>query len=231
MTNIVEKSEEVRLLLAEIVTIIVSSTVFECLRAYIDQFVNIIRALCMDPHSDVILEACSAMSEFAQSGTDQLLHFSENMGRSLFTALVCKKAKVRMAGMTALYHVFECGAFKYNANILEFLVGFRDPNIVPIKDFYESTTRMNYLALMVSDRSTIVREHFYKTIANMLMKLPDKKDLEPRLFPYLISGLYDQIAGIQETTFDLIEELGKVYEEEYEKDIREIKQYGIKPEW
>jgi len=36
MVNIVENSEEVRVLLAEIVTIIVSTTVFECLRAYVD---------------------------------------------------------------------------------------------------------------------------------------------------------------------------------------------------
>lgn len=29
----------------------------------------------------------------------------------------------------------------------------------------------------------------------------------------------------------MIEELGKQYEEEYEKDIRELKQLGFKPEW
>jgi D-ribose pyranose/furanose isomerase RbsD len=58
MCKIHEPSEEVRVILAEIVTIIVSSTVFECLRAYVDQFVAIIRALCMDPFSNVILEGC-----------------------------------------------------------------------------------------------------------------------------------------------------------------------------
>jgi hypothetical protein len=36
MVNLVETSEEVRVVLAEIVTIIVSTTVFDCLRAYID---------------------------------------------------------------------------------------------------------------------------------------------------------------------------------------------------
>ena len=113
------------------------------------------------------------------------------MGRSVFTAFVNKHAKVRMAGITALYHVFYCGVWKYNANIMEHLIGFRDPNLVPIRDFYESTTKLNYFAIMVADRSIAVREHFYKTIANMMMKLPDKKDHEGRLFPYLISGLYD----------------------------------------
>lgn len=113
------------------------------------------------------------------------------MARSLFTALVDKKAKVRIAGLKALYQVFYCGLYKYNANIMEHLIGFRDPNTIAIKDFYEHTTKINYFALMIVDRSTIVRDCFYKTIAEMLMKLPDKKDHEGRLFPYLITGLND----------------------------------------
>jgi hypothetical protein len=60
-----ENSEEVRVVLAEIVTVMVSQTVFDCLRAYIDPIVNIIRALCMDNFGDVIIEGCNAMSEFA----------------------------------------------------------------------------------------------------------------------------------------------------------------------
>lgn len=65
MSKTNEPSEEVRVVIAEIVTIIVSTTVFECLRAYIDQIVNIIRSLCMDPYYGVIIEGCSAMSELA----------------------------------------------------------------------------------------------------------------------------------------------------------------------
>lgn len=60
-----ESSEEVRVILAEIVTCIVSQTVFDCLRAYVDQIVNICRALCMDPFGDVIIEGCNAMIELA----------------------------------------------------------------------------------------------------------------------------------------------------------------------
>ena len=44
-----EDSEEVRVLIAEIMTIVVSSTVFDCLRPYVDTIVNILRSLCMDP--------------------------------------------------------------------------------------------------------------------------------------------------------------------------------------
>jgi len=65
-----ETSEEVRVVLAEIVTVIVSQTVFDCLRAYVDQLVNLVRALCMDPFGDVIIEGCNAMSELCQNGAD-----------------------------------------------------------------------------------------------------------------------------------------------------------------
>ena len=48
---------------------------------------------------------------------------------------------------------------------MEHLIGFRDPNIVPIKAFYEHTTKVNYFALLVADRSNSVREAFFKTLA------------------------------------------------------------------
>ena len=65
-----EDSEEVRVLIAEIMTIVVSSTVFDCLRPYVDTIVNILRSLCMDPAGNVIIEGCAAMKEFAIHGND-----------------------------------------------------------------------------------------------------------------------------------------------------------------
>jgi len=65
-----EKSENVRLLIAEIVTIMVSATVYDCMRPYTQEIVNILRALCMDPAGSVIIEGCNGMKEFAFSGQD-----------------------------------------------------------------------------------------------------------------------------------------------------------------
>ena len=85
------------------------------------------------------------------------------------------------------------------------MVGFRDPNVVPIKDFYEPSTRFNYFAAFVADRSTVVRECFYKTMGDCLTRLPDKYDHEGRLFPYLISGLYDPLDSIKSLVFEVLE--------------------------
>jgi hypothetical protein len=85
--------------------------------------------------------------------------------------------------------------------------------------------------MFVADRSTQVREFFYKMMGDLLMRLPDRIEMEPRIFPYLISGLFDHNDEIKQLTFDIIEQLGELYEETNESELREMKQFGFKSEW
>jgi len=71
--------------------------------------------------------------------------------------LVSKKSKVRIAALHALTALFWVGLWKYNAFVFENLVGFRDPNSVPIKDFYEPSNNVNYLATFANDPNIKVR--------------------------------------------------------------------------
>ena len=80
-----------------------------------------------------------------------LLHFTEMLARALLLPLISKKSKVRIAALDALGAVLYCGVWKYNAFVFENLVGFRDPNSVPIKDFYEPSHNINYLATLITD--------------------------------------------------------------------------------
>ena len=66
LAHINEPSEEIRVLLAEIMTLVVSSTDWPCLRPYVDQLVNIFRALCMDPSGQVIIEGTLGMASLAR---------------------------------------------------------------------------------------------------------------------------------------------------------------------
>ena len=145
------------------------------------------------------------------------------MGRALFTSFFHKHAKVRMAGLKSLFDVMVTGKWKYSYTIIHHMVGFRDPNIVPIKDFYETSTKLNYFAFFVADRSTVVRECFYRTIGDLLARLPDRADHEAQLFPYLISGLYDSNDGVCSRVFEILEELGLSHEETNEAKFRERK--------
>jgi hypothetical protein len=108
----------------------------------------------MDPFGEVIIEGTRAITALSECGDEQLIHFCVSMGRSLFTALVHKHAKVRMAGLRALFPVCMTGRWKESYAIFEALTGFRDPNMVAIKDFYDPTSKVNYLGMFISDRST-----------------------------------------------------------------------------
>ena len=226
-----EQSEEIRLQIAEVVTLIIKSTMTDCFRAYLDDLVNILWALIMDPYGEVIREACEAYYALCTEDPELLHHFTVKMGRSTFLALTHKHAKVRCAGLKALNAIMYWGAWKYTVDLFEALIGFRDPNIVPIKDFYEASIKYNYFARFVDDRSTVVRETFFKTMANWLLKLPDKVDHEGRIIPYMISALNDQNDGIQDLAFELLEEMGMDYEEREEQKVRDKKQYALDAEW
>ena len=153
------------------------------------------------------------------------------MGKSTFLALVHKHAKVRCSGLKALNAIMYCGAWKYTVDVFEALIGFRDPNVVPIKDFFEPSIKFNYFARFVVDRSTLVRETFYKTLANWLLKLPDKVDHEGRILPYMLSALNDPNENIQDLAFELLEEMGMDYEEREEGKVRDKKQYALDAAW
>jgi hypothetical protein len=64
-----------------------------------------------------------------------------------------------------------------------------------------------------------------------LTRLEDKYDHEGRIFPYIISGLFDHHDSIRSMTFEILEEIGQVHEEENEEKLREVKQFAYQNEW
>jgi len=226
-----EPSEEVRLLIAELVNIVVCCAAPESFTEYLDELVSLLRVLAMDPYGQVQLEAAKTISELSRAAAELIHHFSEPLARSLFTPITNKHSKVRIAGVEALGQVMYAGVWKYNSAIMEGLIGFRDPNVVPIKDFYEYTTKLNYFALLARDRTVQVRDMFYRVISDWLLKLPDRVDHEARLVPYMLSGLSDSSGEIQNMCFEQLEEIGEMIEEEKEKEIRDQRQLGVDAEW
>ena len=114
---------------------------------------------------------------------------------------------------------------------MEILIGYRDPNYVAIKDFYESTFNLNYFSLFAKDDKPIVREEFLNVLEDWLINLPDKEDHFARLIPYLLTSLFDSNEDIQERAVEVLEEMGKKVEREKEETFREEKQYGVQSFW
>jgi len=114
------------------------------------------------------------------------------MGRAVLLPLISKKSKIRIAGLNCLTAIFWCGLYKYNAFVFENLIGFKDPNSVPIKDFYEPSHNINYLATFITDPNARVREEFMRQLKVWICDLDDKYDHHGKLVPYVMSGLFDK---------------------------------------
>lgn len=131
-----EESEEVRLKLCQFLKTLFEIISKEQIRNHLDLSVDCIRVLCMDPFIKIQVLACQTMQLFCENYQSLLLHFSEILARSLLLPLVSKKSKVRMAALNSLGAVLLCGVWKKNNAIIELLIGFKDPNSVPIKAFF-----------------------------------------------------------------------------------------------
>ncbi len=72
---------------------------------------------------------------------------------------------------------------------MEQMIGFRDPKLVPIKDFYEPA-KINYFALLSGNTSKVVLKKYFKILTNWLIYVEDRFDKKCRLLPYIITGLF-----------------------------------------
>jgi len=227
----VEESEEVRKALAHFVASLLARCNQTQIYSYVDEATGVLRAQAMDPFHEVKALACETMIAFCHNHTEMLLHFTEPLGRSLTSCLTHNHAKLRIAGLRALIAVLHCGTWKHNFEVFQILMAWQDPNKVPVKAFYEGMTNVNYMSMLSFDRHPAVRRFWFETLAHMLLDLVDKVDLEPYIFPYLLTGLCDDNEEIALEVFWLIEKCGELYEQEHESDLRKERQYGFDYGW
>jgi hypothetical protein len=232
LAKLTESSEEMRMLYIKLM----ESLVFQefdndDIRLFVQDIVNIARTMCMDPCTTIVVEACIFVRNMTIKLKELLFYFNAILARGLLYAITHKQSKLRLVALDALEVLMTCSPNKMNVEIMENLIGFNDPNLVPIKDFYEPSTRLNYLALLVSDPSPAVVKRFFEMITKWLLELQDKYDHESRLMPYLLSGFFIDNEDINVYILERFDEIGKQYEVDYEKDIREDRQHGIDAKW
>jgi len=196
-----------------------------------DEATGLLRAQAMDPFHEVKALACETMISFCYNHHEILLYFAEPLGRSLTSCLTHNHAKLRIVALRALTAVLACGVWKTNHDVIQILMAWQDPNSVPVKAFYEPVTSVNYMSTLSFDRHPAVRRFWFETMAYWLLRVPDKCDHEPYIFPYLLTGLCDENEEIALEVFWLIEKCGELYEAEHEVDLRKTRQYGFDHGW
>lgn len=197
MKDVIETSEVARTELLDLTATLIECLDEQIMREFINETINLMRVFLMDPYDKIQIKACRVTSELVTKFKSLIYHFTVIVSRAILLPLVSKKSNVKIAALQTLYDILHCGTWKYTVDVFDILVGFRDPNYVPIKDFYESTHRLNYLALFINHKNVTVREAFLRMMGDILIHLPDRVDVKARVFPYILSGFFDEHKSIQ----------------------------------
>ncbi|KAL3689691.1 hypothetical protein R1sor_016000 [Riccia sorocarpa] len=218
--RIVEKSEDIRLLLVNFLhRLLKVSTIM--IHPFASDTATILTAAACDSSPEVLMETLAAMTFFGEICGVKLKPVAKLLLSVVVRSLSQNRHRVRVAAVRTIHRLVLCGGHE---SIYE-LTAFRDPNTVPIRAFYQPDPKTQYLALLAGDRSIQVREQLLRTVASWLQELDERKEHECRLVPYLLSGFTDESPIIQELAFQLMEQVGRQYEEENENEVKDTQIY------
>jgi hypothetical protein len=157
--------------------------------------------------------------------------FAVALVRATLPVLRHRHAKVRLAALccvTACMVVPDRGKMKGSGTeAISDLVGFREENVLQVSAFYKSDVQINYLAELVDDNSSVVREHVVLMLREFMTEMGDRYDHQTRLLPYLLDLITDDNVNIATSALEVLSKCGRQYEEEHANDIIEKRQYGI----
>eukprot|EP00736_Rhodelphis_marinus_P012907 Rmarinus@m.19629 len=222
-----EPSEEVRLALVRLLTCIVERFGRGIVKYLDDVSPPLQLVVKFDTNPEGKKAACECILALCDAAGPKLRFFAEDLAGCLNPVLQHRLAQVRVLGLQTYCALCHSGAHK---TILDF-VGHRDANTLNLYEFYKPQTRRNLLAMLAMDDNAKVRRTVYDTIYSWLMDMPEGPDFERFLQPYLFTGLSDGAMETRYAVFDMIEDLGKRYEEWNEKYVKDSLDYGGEDDW
>lgn len=98
---VLENSEEVRLCLVKLLSLLVSKYK-NCLFQYLNDFINILAKTISDPYPKVKLESCECAAELAKSIPQNFHLQSESLTTPLINTLLHQHYRIRVAGIRSI---------------------------------------------------------------------------------------------------------------------------------
>ncbi|XP_045535643.1 dynein axonemal assembly factor 5 [Papilio machaon] len=195
--EIVEDSEEVRLLLIELVhKILIKYKNTQLLTSFFNDFTSILTKTSTDPFPKVKLEACECIILLSKI-INREFHFQcESFIKPVLSNFAHQHFRVRVAAIRAI------GAIVISGNA---------------KCFELSITPM---AEKLFDENTQVRLQVTLEVGNWMMKYKDRYSFWHRMIPLMLTSLSDVMADIRTTATKLWSDIGLQYMEENEEDLK-----------
>ncbi|QDZ17634.1 putative axonemal dynein assembly factor [Chloropicon primus] len=212
----VEASEEVRLLLVKLMRAMIKYGK-HALKPYAQDYCEILLVLAKDPFHEVLVECCWCLKDFVEAMGSKLWMVSKILLAGFAPVLEHRRQLVRIAAIEAISPLVFTGAHE---SLLD-LCSFRDPNIVPVRAFFGNDLKINYMGKLITDSCVRVRQALVRCVGSWLLELPERRDHESRLLPYLLSGLIDDDERVQAEALGTLEKLGDLYISDNAEDMKD----------
>ncbi|XP_053607373.1 dynein axonemal assembly factor 5 [Plodia interpunctella] len=195
--EIVEESEEIRLVLIQLVRKILEKyRMTHLLAPFINDFTSILTKTSTDPYPKVKLEACECiilLSKFLERD----FHFQcESYVKPVLSNYSHQHFRVRVAAIKAIGAIVMAG----NAKCFEL-------SITP-------------MAEKLFDENSQVRLQVTQEIGNWMLNYRDRYSFWHRMIPLVLTSMSDVMADIRETAAKLWIDIGLQYMEENEEDLK-----------
>ena len=234
---VIEPSEEIRYLLCDTLTSLISKLVAldatSILQPYFHDIVIFTQVQLKDPYPELKILACQVLETLTHRSEFEIgmKFYAVGLVRAILPLLRHRHAKVRLAAIKATAACVTVpdrdkrkGA---GTEAITDLVGFREENVLQVSAFYKSDVMVNYLAELVCDGSVAVREALVDMLTRFLTQIGDRYDHQQRLLPYILDLLNDDTPAVSKAALHCLSECGRQYEEENRDDVLEKRQYGV----
>ncbi|CAA9988624.1 conserved Plasmodium protein, unknown function [Plasmodium knowlesi strain H] len=199
-------------------------------------------------HADKIIRVCltglfdhcceinclmmSFIEEIIEQVEDNYVNYHYIISTCLLKCLCNKYSKVKIKCMNTLVKLILHNSNSKNYKIIEMLIGYKDPNVVPIKSFYDNAyVNINYLCNLYNDRSTKVKFQFYSFIFILLYEFNESNDFVTFLLPYLFSACFDNYKIFRLVSFLYIQLICRRKNFDLDKNMNDEIIYHFHPEW
>ena len=214
--SLVETSEEVRLLLVKLLRAIIKYGK-HALKPYAQDCCEILLVLSHDTFYEVLIECSKCLKEFAEAMDKKLWMVSKILLAGYAPNLSHRRQAVRIAALEAISPLVFTGGHE----ALLDLCSFRDPNVVPVRAFFGDDLKINYMGKLITDSCVKVRQALVRVVGSWLLELPERKDHESRLLPYVLSGLIDDSEAVQAEALQILQSLGDLYVLDNAEDMKD----------
>ncbi|GAW81346.1 hypothetical protein, conserved [Plasmodium gonderi] len=172
------------------------------------------------------------IQEIIEQVEDHYINYHYIISTCLLKCLCNKYSKVKIKCMDTLTKLILNNNNSKSYKIIEMLVGYKDPNVIPIKCFYDHTyVNINYLCNLYNDKSVKVKFNFYSFLFILLYEFNESNDFITFLMPYLFSACCDNYKIFRLLSFLYIQLICRKKKFDMDKNMNDEIIYQFNSEW